>query len=123
MVPGRSWAQEKSGPWFLLVREGQPRIQEENLLLEGGQGRGKPHPDLCLPGSVYSASRLRVRKHRAACPAQLAAGHWAAPAGDTALRAEAAPGDTRGLKTLPPGAQQVTACISLKRGWRVCCLW
>ncbi|EPY80015.1 breast carcinoma-amplified sequence 1-like protein [Camelus ferus] len=29
------------------------------------------------------------------------------PAGDTALRAEAAPGDSGGLKTLPPGVQQV----------------
>ncbi|XP_072800540.1 breast carcinoma-amplified sequence 1 isoform X3 [Vicugna pacos] len=29
------------------------------------------------------------------------------PAGDTALRAEAAPGESGGLKTLPPGVQQV----------------
>lgn len=70
----------------------------------GRSGRGELHPGLCLSCSVYSANRLRTRKQRARSRAQLTAWHWAAPAGHTALHAEAAPGDTRGQKTLPPGA-------------------
>lgn len=95
---GRSWCQ--GGVRTRAIgSSGSPgearpaRIQEENLLLQGGPGGAAP-PRLVFACSVYSASGLRTRKQRARGPAQLAAWPWAAAAGLTALHTDAAPGGT-----------------------------
>lgn len=76
-------------------------------------------PALC----TQPAGSGRARAQRAGSQAQPTACYGAAPAGGEVLCTGTAPGDTRGLKTLPPGAQQVTSSSSFKHGTRVYCLW
>lgn len=104
-------AQEQSGA--RVLRESGPAPgQEEKRRSCRAARESELHPGLCLPCSVYSASRLRTRA-RARSWAQLTAWHWAAPAGRTALT-EAAQGDTEDRRH-STGGLRVTASRSFQR--------